>query len=75
MNWDSFDSNCMQFKGWVEQKWAKFSKDDIDFIHGSRDRLVGRLQEKYGMTAKLAEQEADEWYGAAASGKIPTSSL
>jgi len=46
MNWDEIRAKWMLFKGSVKQEWGKFTDDD--YIAGTRDRLVGRLEEKYG---------------------------
>jgi uncharacterized protein YjbJ (UPF0337 family) len=47
MNWDEVRAKWMLFKGSVKQEWAKFTDDDLDYIAGTRDRLIGRLEEKY----------------------------
>jgi len=62
MNWDEVSSKWLQFKGSVKQKWGKFTDDDLDYVAGTRDRLVGRLQEKYGITEEEAERQAQEWF-------------
>jgi uncharacterized protein YjbJ (UPF0337 family) len=62
MNWDEIGGKWMQLKGSVKQKWAKFTDDDLDYVGGTRDRLIGRLQEKYGMTRAEAEGQVEEWF-------------
>jgi uncharacterized protein YjbJ (UPF0337 family) len=62
MNWDDVSAKWMQFKGSAKQKWGKFTDDDLDYVAGTRDRLIGRLQEKYGMTKDEAERQAEEWF-------------
>jgi len=62
MNWDDLRAKWMTVKGSAKQKWAKFSDDDLDYIDGTRDRLVGRLQQKYGLTQEEAERQAEEWF-------------
>ena len=51
-----------QMRGSVKQEWGKLTDDDLDYIEGTRDRLIGRLQEKYGVTKEEAEQQADRWF-------------
>jgi uncharacterized protein YjbJ (UPF0337 family) len=41
---------------------GKLTDGDLDYVAGTRDRLIGRLQEKYGMTQEEAEREAEEWF-------------
>jgi uncharacterized protein YjbJ (UPF0337 family) len=61
MNWDQMEGKWKQFQGSVKQKWGKLTDDDLTFIGGSRDRLVGKLQERYGMKKEEAENRATEW--------------
>jgi uncharacterized protein YjbJ (UPF0337 family) len=44
MNWDEIGVKWMQFKGSAKQKWGKLTDDDLDYVAGTRDRLIGRLQ-------------------------------
>ena len=62
MNWDELEGKWMQLKGSVKQKWGKLTDDDLDYVAGTRDRLVGRLQEKYGIAKQEAERQAEEWF-------------
>ena len=48
-------------KGAVKQKWASLTDDDLTHIEGSRDKLVGRVQERYGHNKEEAEREVDDW--------------
>ena len=57
MNWDQVAGNWKQFKGQVKEKWCKLTDDDLDVIAGKRDQLVGKVQERYGITKEEAEKE------------------
>jgi len=48
-------------KGSVKQQWGKLTDDDLEVIAGSRDKLVGRLQERYGIKKEQAQQQLDAW--------------
>jgi uncharacterized protein YjbJ (UPF0337 family) len=48
-------------KGSVKQQWGKLTDDDLDYMAGSRDKFVGRLQERYGLARDQAETQADEF--------------
>lgn len=50
-----------QLKGSVKQKWGELTDDDLTYIEGSRDKLVGRVQERYGKAKDEAEREVDSW--------------
>jgi len=61
MNWDQMEGKWKQAKGAVKQKWGKLTDDDLDVIAGNRDKLVGRIQERYGLAKDAAENEVDSW--------------
>jgi uncharacterized protein YjbJ (UPF0337 family) len=62
MNWNEIEAKWMQFKGSAKQQWGKLTDDDLDYIAGTKDRLVGRLQEKYGLKKDEAERQAEQWF-------------
>jgi uncharacterized protein YjbJ (UPF0337 family) len=57
MNWDQVQGKWKQVKGAVKQLWGKLTNDDLDIIDGQKDKLVGKLQERYGVTAKSPPAE------------------
>ena len=61
MNWDRIEGNWKQLSGTVREKWGKLTNDDIDMIAGKRQKLAGRIQERYGIAKDAAEREIDEW--------------
>jgi uncharacterized protein YjbJ (UPF0337 family) len=61
MNWDQAEGKWKQVKGSLKEKWGKLTNDDLDVIAGKRDKLVGMLQERYGIAKEEAERESDEW--------------
>jgi uncharacterized protein YjbJ (UPF0337 family) len=68
MDWNQIGAQWDQLKGELKQEWAALTDDDLEYIAGMRDRLVGRLREKYGMSNEEAERLADQWV---ARGKNP----
>lgn len=60
MNWTQIESNWNQVQGKIKEKWGKLSDDDLTVIAGKRDTLVGRLQERYGLTKEEAEKQLNE---------------
>ncbi len=64
MNWDRIEGNWKQMKGRAREKWGKLTDSDFEVIGGRRDQLVGRIQERYGITREIAQQQADEWAAA-----------
>jgi len=61
MNWDQVEGKWKQMKGSAKQQWGKLTDDDLEHIAGTRDKLVGRLQERYGIAQEEARRRADEW--------------
>ena len=61
MNWEQMEGKWKQFQGSVKQQWGKLTDDDLTFIGGSRDKLVGKLQERYGIKKEEAQNRANEW--------------
>lgn len=60
MNKDIFEGKWEQFKGDVQKKWGKLTNDDLDVVKGDVKILVGKLQEKYGMTKESAEKAIND---------------
>ena len=61
MNWDTVKGQWMQLKGSIRKKWGKITDDDLDVINGERERLVGKIQERYGIAKDEAEKQVDSW--------------
>lgn len=66
MNWDQMEGKWKQMKGGVKKQWAKLTDDDLEYMAGSKDQFVGRLQERYGMAKEDAQKQADTWLQAQA---------
>lgn len=60
MNWDQIEGNWKQVRGKIREKWGKLTDDDLDVAAGKRDKLVGKLQERYGMGRDEAEKQLDQ---------------
>jgi uncharacterized protein YjbJ (UPF0337 family) len=43
-------------KGKLKQKWAKLTDDDLVYVEGRRDELIGRLQKRTGESRDAVEQ-------------------
>jgi len=63
MNWDQIKGNWKQLEGSVKEKWGKLTDDDLTVIAGKRDKLLGKLQERYGYEKAQAEKELETFVG------------
>jgi uncharacterized protein YjbJ (UPF0337 family) len=61
MNWEQAKGQWMQVKGSVRKQWGKLTDDDLDVIAGEREKLAGKIQERYGMTKEEAEKQIASW--------------
>ena len=61
MNWDQIKGNWKQAKGRAKLQWGKLTDDELDKAEGSRDMLVGRIQERYGVAREEAERQVADW--------------
>jgi len=62
MNRDQLQGKWHQMKGEVKAKWGKLTNDDLDQIDGNVEKLIGRLQERYGYAREQAEKEVNDYY-------------
>lgn len=63
MNWDQVAGKWKQMKGDLRTRWGKLSDDDLQSVGGQKDKLVGLIQERYGIEKEEAQRQVDEWHG------------
>jgi uncharacterized protein YjbJ (UPF0337 family) len=51
-------------KGKLKQKWASLTDDDLKFVEGMSDELLGRIQKRTGETREAVEKAIKESGGA-----------
>jgi uncharacterized protein YjbJ (UPF0337 family) len=61
MNEDVLTGKWNQLKGEIKKQWGKLTDDELDMIDGQRDKLLGKMQEKYGYARFDAERELDNF--------------
>lgn len=61
MNADEMKGKWKQVKGEAKRQWGKLTDDDLTTVEGDRDKLVGRIQERYGIAKDEAEKQVDSW--------------
>ena len=43
-------------KGKLKQKWGKLTEDDLQYVVGKHDELLGRIQKRTGETREAVEK-------------------
>jgi uncharacterized protein YjbJ (UPF0337 family) len=61
MNWDQIEGKWKQAKGSIKQKWGKLTDDDLDVIAGKKDQLIGKIQERYGISREEAQKQVESY--------------
>jgi uncharacterized protein YjbJ (UPF0337 family) len=61
MNWEQIQGQWKQLKGKLKMKWGRLTDDDLEFIAGQKDVLVGKIQERYGLKKEEALRQVEEW--------------
>lgn len=47
-------------KGKLKQKWAKLTDDDLTYVEGKQDELIGRIQKRTGEERAIVEKAVHE---------------
>ncbi|KPD01815.1 CsbD family protein [Moellerella wisconsensis] len=50
-------------KGHIIEKWGKLTNNELDIIDGTREQLIGKLQQHYGYSFEEADEEVRKWEG------------
>ncbi|SDK79228.1 CsbD family protein [Paracoccus chinensis] len=61
MNWDIIQGRWDQLKGSVKQEWGDLTDDEVTQINGDRDKLSGKLQERYGWAKADADEKMNDF--------------
>jgi uncharacterized protein YjbJ (UPF0337 family) len=62
MNHDTIKGEFKQLRGKLRAKWGKLTDNDVEFIAGKKDILIGKIQERYGHSKDEAEKQVDAFY-------------
>jgi uncharacterized protein YjbJ (UPF0337 family) len=62
MNATSLKGMWNQIKGEAKIQWGRLTDDDLDQIEGNADKLMGKIQERYGYARDRAEREVNQFW-------------
>jgi uncharacterized protein YjbJ (UPF0337 family) len=51
-------------KGKLKQKWAKLTDDDLQYVEGKQEELLGRIQERTGENREAVEKAIKDYSSA-----------
>jgi uncharacterized protein YjbJ (UPF0337 family) len=57
MNRDVLAGKWKQLKGEIRNRWGRLTDDELDPVGGNAEKLVGLIQERYGVAREEAERE------------------
>ncbi len=60
MNTLQLKGNWNIVKGKIKQKFAHLTDDDLQYVEGKEDELIGRIQKRTGRTKEQVEEMLDE---------------
>jgi len=60
MNTLEMKGNWNIAKGKLKQKWAKLTDNDLEFVEGKEEELVGRIQKRTGESRENIEHAVDD---------------
>lgn len=67
MNWNTLQGSWNETKGKVKTQWGRLTDDDLTRVEGQKDRLIGVIQQKYGIAREKAEEQLEEFMSASDS--------
>lgn len=60
MNKTEMKGNWNVIKGKLKQRWGQLTDDDLQYVEGQEQELIGRIQKRTGETRESVERAFDE---------------
>ncbi|MBY0415120.1 MAG: CsbD family protein [Bdellovibrionales bacterium] len=61
MNTSIVEGSLKELKGDLKQTWSKLTEDDLNYIDGGVESIIGKVQKAYGFTKERASEEFDKF--------------
>jgi len=61
MDEDIIEGDWKTLKIEIQKRWAKLTKDHMDSIDGSRDKLSKNIQKSYALAKDLTDKQIADW--------------
>ena len=62
MNSHKWEGRWRQLKGKIKEEWNELTDDELDAAEGRAEVLLGKIQEKYGISEEEARRRIDGMY-------------
>jgi uncharacterized protein YjbJ (UPF0337 family) len=62
VNRNEIEGNWKQLKGEAKTRWGELTDDELTATEGAREKLIGKLQERYGKSQAQAAEEVDDFF-------------
>ena len=60
MNTQQMKGNWNMVKGKLKQRWANLTDNDLQYVEGKEQELMGRIQKRTGETREAVEKALDD---------------
>ena len=57
MNKDIYQGKLKELRGQMKSWWGRLTDDELQEAGGNAEQIIGLLQQKYGYTREIAEEE------------------
>jgi len=61
MDWERISGNWPHWRNRVQERWGRFTSEQLDGIAGQRERLVAEIENAYDLTQPEAERQLRNW--------------
>jgi uncharacterized protein YjbJ (UPF0337 family) len=62
MNRDQITGKWHELKGHAKIQWGLLTDDDLAKLDGTKEKLIGLVQHRYGYVREIARQSVDEFW-------------
>jgi len=75
MDWERISGNWPHWRSRVQERWGRFTSEQLDGIAGQRERLVAEIGNAYDLTRPEAERQLRNWERNLAIGEFDETEL
>jgi uncharacterized protein YjbJ (UPF0337 family) len=61
MSWEDIEQRWERYRGQLQDRWGRLTEDDLETARASRNDLVERVRDRYGIDRDMAERHVDDW--------------